>query len=92
MPEDIAMITNVYISLHPPNYSPTQTRSHSGFLHFLSEIPGSVWKWHCISMLAHVSFLLCQDSVTYPLNKGEHGCVLREINPSVLFVIKAMRG
>lgn len=36
------------------------------------------------------SFLLCQDSVTYPLNKGKHGCVLREINLRVLFVTKAM--
>lgn len=95
MPEDIAMITAVYISSHPTGHSSTQTcltqDSYISYLRCLALFGNGIVP-QCQPMCHTGSFHLCQDSVTYPLNKGKHGCALREINLSVLFVTEALRG
>lgn len=77
-------------SIHPRKLVLTQD-SYISYLRYLALFGNGIVS-QCQPMCHIGSFLLCQDSVTYPLNKGERGCVLRTINPSVLFVTKAMRG
>lgn len=98
-PHAISIIIPIHISIHPSIHSFVHTNSpaHRFSGHFLSLLPGPVWKIYSISVSgctapakAKARFSSCQDSVASSLNEGKVWVCMPGDKSACLLVIKVM--